>query len=312
MHRVDQLDLVVAFFELDGRLMMAEHGGCTVVLAVDKHTGYSRVDARAECPLCRDANAENPSAGSDASARSVAAFHDWGFNAWGGKYATLMADDRIPAALEPLLGMPRFAPSLVLEGGSIDVNGEGVLLTTEQCLLNTNRNPELAREDIEQNLRATLGVEQIVWLGDGIEGDDTDGHVDDLTRFVSPDTVVTVMESNTADPNHAALLANRRRLDEIRVAGRRLNVVELPMPDALFNDGQRLPASYANFYVANDRVLVPVFASPQDQAACAILADCFPKRRVIPIDSRALVAGLGALHCLTQQVPLPGRAADSE
>jgi agmatine deiminase len=237
---------------------------------------------------------------------------DYEYNAWGAKYPPYDLDRTVARQMAAILGVPVFAPGIVLEGGSIDVNGEGALLTTEQCLLNPNRNSELAREDIEQNLRATLGVREIVWLGDGIEGDDTDGHVDDLTRFVSPDTVVTVTEPNKADPNHAPLLANRRYLDEARVAGRRLNVVELPMPDALFNDGQRLPASYANFYVANDRVLVPVFASPQDQAACAILADCFPKRRVIPIDSRALVAGLGALHCLTQQVPLPGRAADSE
>jgi agmatine deiminase len=237
---------------------------------------------------------------------------DYDYNAWGGKYPPYDLDRTVARQMAAILGVPIFTPGIVLEGGSIDVNGAGALLTTEQCLLNANRNPELAREDIEQNLRAALGVEQIVWLGDGIEGDDTDGHVDDLTRFVSPDTVVTVMESNTADPNHAPLRANRARLDEVRVAGRSINVVELPMPDALFNDGQRLPASYANFYVANDCVLVPVFASSKDEAACDILGNCFPRRRVIPVDSRALVAGLGALHCLTQQVPRPRRAGDHE
>jgi agmatine deiminase len=177
------------------------------------------------------------------------------------------------------------------------------LLTTEQCLLNPNRNPHLGRTEIEQHLRDSLGVRQIVWLGDGIAGDDTDGHVDDLTRFVNPGAVVTVVEPNRADPNHAPLAANRRHLDEVEIDGRQLDIVELPMPEPLYNAGQRLPASYANFYIANELVLMPVFACRQDDAACGLLAECFPRRRVVPIDSRPLVAGLGALHCLTQQVP---------
>jgi agmatine deiminase len=202
------------------------------------------------------------------------------------------------------LGVPRFAePGIVLEGGSIEVNGEGALLTTAQCLLNPNRNPTLTKADIERLLRGAFGVDEILWLGEGIEGDDTDGHIDDLTRFVGRDTVVTVVEPNRADPNHAVLAANLRELATLRVGGRPLTVVELPMPEPQYLVEQRLPASYANFYLANDAVLVPVFGCAQDDAACGILRDCFPRRRVVAIDCRVLIAGLGALHCLTQQVP---------
>jgi len=225
------------------------------------------------------------------------------YNAWGGKYPPYDLDRAVPRQMAEILGVPSFAPGIVLEGGSVDGNGEGALLTTEQCLLNPNRNPHLDRSTIERLLRDSLGVTEIVWLGEGIAGDDTDGHIDDLTRFVNASSVVTVVEPNRADPNHAPLAANRRHLDEVEVGGRRLDVVELPMPEPLFNAGQRLPASYANFYIANELVLVPVFASPQDDTACALLAECFPGRRIVPIDSRPLVAGLGALHCLTQQVP---------
>jgi agmatine deiminase len=225
------------------------------------------------------------------------------YNAWGGKYPPYDLDRAVPRQLAEILRVPSFAPGIVLEGGSIEGNGESVLLTTEQCLLNPNRNPHLERTEIEQLLRDSLGVSQIVWLGEGIAGDDTDGHVDDLTRFVNPGAVVTVVEPNRADPNHVPLAANRRYLDEVEVAGRKLEVIELPMPEPLYNAGQRLPASYANFYIANELVLVPVFKCRQDDAACGLIAECFPDRRVVPIDSRPLVAGLGALHCLTQQVP---------
>jgi agmatine deiminase len=192
---------------------------------------------------------------------------------------------------------------VVLEGGSIEVNGAGALLTTEQCLLNPNRNPTLTRPDIERLLRDAFGVKEILWLGEGIDGDDTDGHIDDLTRFVSADTVVTVVEPNRADPNHAPLAANRRLLGTLTAGGRALTVVELPMPEPQYLEEQRLPASYANFYVANGAVLVPTFGCRADDAACGILRDCFPGRRVVPVDCRILIAGLGALHCLTQQVP---------
>ncbi len=234
---------------------------------------------------------------------------DFDYNAWGGKYPPYDLDQRVARQMAEILKVPHFVPGIVLEGGSIEVNGGGVLLTTEQCLLNPNRNPALGRAEIERLLEDTLGVAEIVWLGDGIEGDDTDGHIDDLTRFIGTKAVVTVVEPNTADPNHTPLAANRRRLDQIAVgAGERLDIVELPMPEPLFNEGQRLPASYANFYIFNETVLVPVFACAADDRACGILAECFPGRRIKPIDSRALVAGLGALHCLTQQVPAVERA----
>jgi agmatine deiminase len=200
--------------------------------------------------------------------------------------------------------LPVWRSRRVLEGGSIDVNGQGLLLTTEQCLLNPNRNPELDRTEIGQLLIDAFGASEILWLGDGIEGDDTDGHVDDLTRFVAERTVVTVVEPDRDDPNHMPLADNLARLRDLSLGdGSRLEIVELPMPAPLVHDGQRLPASYANFYIANEIVLMPAFAQPTDDQAQSILADCCPGRRVIPIDARALVAGLGALHCLTQQVP---------
>jgi len=229
---------------------------------------------------------------------------DFDYNAWGGKYPPFDLDRLVGAEMAKALGVPVYAkPGIVLEGGSIEVNGQGALLTTEQCLLNPNRNPTLQRADIERLLRDAFGVAEILWLGLGIEGDDTDGHIDDLTRFVGPSAVVTVMERNRADPNHAPLAANRRLLDTLRVDGRALTVRELPMPEPQYLGEQRLPASYANFYIANGAVLVPVFGCAADDVACGILRECFPRRRVVPIDCRVLIAGLGALHCLTQQVP---------
>jgi len=229
---------------------------------------------------------------------------DFDYNAWGGKYPPFDLDREVGRQMAEALGVPRYAkPGVVLEGGSIEVNGEGALLTTEQCLLNPNRNPKLTRADIEALLRDCFGVREILWLGDGIEGDDTDGHIDDLTRFVAPRTVVTVVEPNRADPNHAPLEANRRLLDTLPIGGRRLDVIELPMPEPQYLEEQRLPASYANFYVANGAVFVPTFGCPADEVACATLRDCFPGRRVVAVDCRVLIAGLGALHCLTQQVP---------
>jgi agmatine deiminase len=229
---------------------------------------------------------------------------DFDYNAWGGKYPPFDLDREVGRQMAEALGVPRYAqPGIVLEGGSIEVNGEGALLTTEQCLLNPNRNPTLTRADIERTLRDCFGVREILWLGEGIEGDDTDGHIDDLTRFVAPTSVVTVVEPNRADPNHAPLAANRRLLDTLSVGGRPLTVVELPMPASQYLQDQRLPASYANFYIANGAVLVPVFGCPADDAACGILRDCFPGRRVLAVDCRVLIAGLGALHCMTQQVP---------
>ena len=229
---------------------------------------------------------------------------DWGYNAWGGKYPPYDRDDAVPARVAELLDVCCFTPGIVMEGGSLDVNGAGDLLTTESCLLNPNRNPTLDRAAIEAYLREYLGVVNVVWLGDGIAGDDTDGHVDDLARFVAPDTIVTVVEEDPADENHRPLRDNLERLRAARDrAGRPFTVVTLPMPRAVVRDGQRLPASYANFYVGNEVVLLPTFADANDAVARATLARCFPSRRIVGIDSRDLVWGLGAFHCATQQQP---------
>lgn len=228
---------------------------------------------------------------------------DFGYNAWGGKYPPYDLDQQAGARMADAIGVPRAAWDVVLEGGAIDVNGEGALLTTEHCLLNPNRNPSMSRAEVEAVLCDAFGVEEIIWLGEGIVGDDTDGHIDDLTRFVGARTVVTVVEPNRADENHAPLAENRERLAQAKIGGQPLEVIELPMPDPLYNGDERLPASYANFYIANERVLLPVFACRQDDIARDVLAACFPDRQIVPIDCRALVGGLGALHCLTQQVP---------
>lgn len=230
---------------------------------------------------------------------------DWGFNAWGFKYPPFDLDDTIPERIAGVLGIPYYTPDMVLEGGSIDVNGEGALLTTESCLLNPNRNPEMTRGQIEGMLCAYLGVSEVLWLGDGISGDDTDGHVDDLSRFVSADTVVTSIEENDDDENYAALRDNLARLQEMRAGGEDLKVVMLPMPSKILREGLRLPASYANFYIANTVVLMPSYADPNDKWAATILQNAFPDRRIVPIDCCELVWGLGAFHCLTQQQPAP-------
>ena len=228
---------------------------------------------------------------------------DWDYNAWGNKYPPFDLDEVVPTRLGQILNVPVFYPRMILEGGAIDVNGAGGLLTTESCLLNLNRNPNLRREEIEQRLRDFLGVREILWLGDGIAGDDTDGHIDDLARFVSERTVVAVVEDNPHDENYKPLQENLARLREKKVGGRKIDIVTLPMPKKIVREGLRLPASYANFYIANTCVLVPTFADPADEAALSILRECFPQRRVIGIDCRELIWGLGTFHCLTQQQP---------
>ncbi|HET9512806.1 MAG TPA: agmatine deiminase family protein [Gemmatimonadales bacterium] len=229
---------------------------------------------------------------------------DWGYNAWGNKYPPYDLDDVIPTRIGRELGIPVVSPGVVLEGGSIEVNGRGTLLTTEACLLNPNRNPSLSKEEIERYLRDYLGVGNILWLGDGIEGDDTDGHVDDLTRFVDQRTVVTVIEDDPADSNYQPLRDNLERLRSMKDQdGRPLEIVTLPMPRPLYHEGQRLPASYANFYIANDVVLLPAYDPPRDEEARETLQRLFPSRRVVPIDCTDLVWGLGAFHCVSQQWP---------
>jgi len=228
---------------------------------------------------------------------------DWDYNAWGNKYQPFDLDEVVPTHLAQILNVPVFCPRMILEGGAIDVNGAGALLTTESCLLNPNRNPNLRREEIEQRLRDFLGVREILWLGDGIAGDDTDGHIDDLARFVSERTVVAVVEDDPHDENYKPLQKNLARLHEMKIGGREIEIVTLPMPKKIVREGLRLPASYANFYIANTCVLVPTFADPADDVAFSILRDCFLRRRVIGIDCRELIWGLGTFHCLTQQQP---------
>jgi agmatine deiminase len=191
-----------------------------------------------------------------------------------------------------------------MEGGSVEFNGKGTLLTSKACLLNPNRNPHLNHEQIEQYLCDYYGVRQILWVGDGILGDDTDGHIDDITRFVNADTVVTVVEENKADGNYEILQENLHLLQQMRLEnGKPLNVVELPMPSPVIWEEQRLPASYANFYIANEVVVVPTFRDKNDQKALDILSNCFPTRRVVGIDSTDIIWGLGSFHCLSQQEP---------
>ncbi len=230
---------------------------------------------------------------------------NWRFNGWA-KYPNWKRDNAVPNRLAKKLNLPSWEPksesrSLVLEGGSIDVNGQGLLLTTEECLLSPvqQRNPGLERADLERAFADYLGIRKVLWLGRGIAGDDTHGHVDDLTRFVGPSKVVTVVEDDPQDANYRPLKENLDRLQSMTdLDGRRLEVVALPMPAPLFFAQQRLPASYANFYIANDKVLVPTFNDPKDRLALGTLADLFPERKV--------VGGLGTLHCLTQQQPRVG------
>jgi agmatine deiminase len=229
---------------------------------------------------------------------------DWGYNAWGGKYPPCDLDDEVPTKIARALEMPVYAPGIIMEGGSIDVNGRGTLLTTRSCLLNPNRNPHLSQSQIEGYLRDYLGVWNILWLGDGIEGDDTDGHVDDITRFVSETSVLTVTENDPEDANHIPLRENLDALRHMRLEdGALLDIFELPMPSRIERDGLRLPASYANFYIANSVVLLPVFSDARDLEAIAKLSAAFPTRTIVPIDCTELIWGLGAFHCLTQQQP---------
>lgn len=249
------------------------------------------------------------------NAEGEVAVTDWRFNAWA-KYDDWKLDDRNPERVAKLLGMKRWQPTvtlasgreqrLVLEGGSIDVNGAGALLTTEECLLSEvqQRNPGVTREQLEQALHDYLGVEQVIWLGRGTAGDDTHGHVDDISRFVSAETIVTAVEPDATDANHAPLAENLARLKAVRtLGGKQFRVVELPMPRAVVFRGQRLPASYANFYIANDRVLVPTFHDARDQVALRILSEVFPEREVVGVHCVDFIWGLGALHCMTQQQP---------
>ena len=238
------------------------------------------------------------------SAENPLAFNDWIFNGWGGKYPTYEQDERVARELAALLKVPVFKHEMVLEGGSIEVNGSGSCLTTEQCLLNKNRNPALSREEIEDLLKNSLGVRRVIWLGEGIAGDDTDGHIDDIARFVDATTVACVVEPSSKDENYRFLQENNERLQSaVDQDGRKFSVVKLPCPHPVYSGGARLPASYANFYIANEVVLVPVFDDVNDGQALGVLQELFPGRKVHGLRCNDVVAGLGAIHCVTQQEP---------
>ena len=237
--------------------------------------------------------------------RTQAAIVDWEFNAWGGKYPPWDADNNVPTRIAEELQLPVFYPGIVMEGGAVDFNGVGTVMTTTSCLLHKNRNPRLSKPRIEKYLRDFYGQQHVVWLGDGIEGDDTDGHIDDLARFLDARTIAIAVETNKDDPNYAVLRKARRAIDEsVDQDGNPFRVVELPMPRPLAYEGQRVPATYVNFYFANGALLVPTFGqADRDGEAISLLQDHLQDRRVIGVDCRKLIWGLGAIHCFTQQQP---------
>lgn len=240
----------------------------------------------------------------EADGKAEKALVDFGFDAWGKKYPPWDQDNAVPRHIAAATGLRRFEADFTLEAGSIDGNGKGVVLTTESCLLHPNRGPGRTREEMATRLAESLGVQQVLWLGGGIEGDDTDGHVDELTRFVSTQTLVTAVEADPGDSNYRPLQENLQRLRSMsRPDGGRFEIASLPMPCVRDLAGSRYPASYANFYLANDVALVPTFGLPSDELAMAILGEVLSGREIIGIPSRDLVVGLGSLHCLTQQEP---------
>ena len=232
---------------------------------------------------------------------------DWNYNAWGGKYPPFDLDDVIPTCIAKHYNIPVYYPGIIMEGGSVEFNGKGTILTSTACLLNPNRNPHLDQAAIENYLIHYYGAEQILWIDEGIAGDDTDGHIDDTVRFVNEDTVLAVIEEDKSDENYELLQENLKQLKAMRLlSGKQLNIIELPMPDAVVFEDQRLPASYANFYIANSIVAVPTFQCDKDEKALRIIQDNFPTRQVIGIDSTDIIWGLGSFHCLSQQEPSVG------
>ncbi len=230
---------------------------------------------------------------------------DWDFNAWGNKYPPYNLDDVIPTKIAEHFKLPVYYPSIIMEGGSVEFNGAGTVLTSKSCLLNKNRNPNLSETQIENYLKNYYGVQQILWVSDGIVGDDTDGHIDDTVRFVNENTVLTVVESDVNDENYQLLQTNLNELKAMRLLnGQALNIIELPMPSAVIFEDVRLPASYANFYISNAHVIVPTYNCSNDAVALKIIASCFADRETVGINSTDIIWGLGSFHCLSQQEPL--------
>jgi agmatine deiminase len=230
---------------------------------------------------------------------------DWAYNAWGGKYPPYDLDDHIPTLVAQYKNIPVCYPEIIMEGGSVEFNGKGTLLTSKACLLNPNRNPHLNQSQIEKYLYDYYGVNNILWVNDGIIGDDTDGHIDDITRFVNQHTVLTAIEHNRNDENYPILKENLKLLEKMKLEdGKNLNIVEIPMPKPVVYDGQVLPASYANFYISNHHVIVPTYRDKNDELALDIIQSVFTSRKVVGIDSTDIIWGLGSFHCLSQQEPL--------
>ncbi len=297
--RVEQVDILVNSAEAEKRARgILRRSGANLAAIQFHHWPTNRIWTRDSGPIFVQ------------NERGALGITDWRFNAWA-KYPDWQLDDTFPAKAAELLHLPAWQPSVddrrvVLEGGSIDTNGAGVLLTTEECLLSPvqARNPGLTREQLEKVFRDYLGIEQVVWLNRGIAGDDTHGHVDDITRFVAENTIVTAIEPNTSDENHTPLAENLDRLKTARnLQSEPFRIVTLPCPAPVVFDGQRLPASYANFYIANGLVLVPTFNDPSDRIALSTLAELFPAHTVQGIHCGDFIWGLGALHCMTQQQP---------
>jgi len=237
-------------------------------------------------------------------AKEPKAVVDWDFNAWGGKYPPYDLDDVVPTLIAKEFDLPVFYPGIIMEGGSVDFNGAGTVITSTCVLLNKNRNPHLNKNQIENYLMDFYGQDQVLWVDEGVVGDDTDGHIDDTVRFINEDTVITVVEERKRNENYDPLQKNLADLKRMRLlSGKQLNIIEIPMPDDVIWKDQLLPASYANFYIANRSVIVPTFRSPKDDKVLSIIADCFPGREVVGIDSTDIIWGFGSFHCLSQQEP---------
>ena len=250
---------------------------------------------------CRD---HGPAFLINAESRHPKVIVDWGHNAWGGKYPPFDLDDVIPTLIAKAYDIPVYHPGIIMEGGSVDLNGERALITSTSCLLNPNRNPHLSKHQIENYLQQYYGVDQILWVDEGIIGDDTDGHIDDTVRFYNADSVITVIEHNKTDENFGLLKHNLKQLSQMRLLNeKQLNIVEIPMPDPVYYQDQRLPASYANFYISNLHVIVPTFQCDRDDEALELIQGCFPERKVVGINSTDIIWGLGSFHCLSQQEP---------
>jgi agmatine deiminase len=250
---------------------------------------------------CRD---HGPAFLVNATAEQRKIIIDWNYNAWGNKYPPFDLDDVIPTLIARHYNIPVYHPGIIMEGGSVEFNGKGTIITSTLCLLHENRNPHLNQQQIEELLCDYYGVDQILWVCEGIVGDDTDGHIDDTVRFVNEDSVLAVVEENKKDENYELLQKNLKDLNQMRLlSGKQLNIIELPMPDEIIYEEQRLPASYANFYISNDAVIVPTYRCKKDDKALDIIQQCFRGRKIVGIDSTEIIWGLGSFHCLSQQEP---------